>query len=101
MAKKKTTSNKTNHIVTECYYTTETVSQLLSISPRTIHYYRKRGLIQSKRAEGGKEIGTVLHSRDDIETLKRIKRLTEELGVNLAGVEIILDLLERLEGEEK
>lgn len=101
MAKKKISSDKTKHITAECYYTTETVSQLLSISPRTIHYYRKRGLIQSKRAEGVKETGTVLHSRNDIETLKRIKRLTEDMGVNLAGVEIILDLLERLEGEEK
>jgi MerR family transcriptional regulator/heat shock protein HspR len=100
MAKGKTKRSKTTSYVSlECYYTTETVSQLLSLSPQTIHYYRRRGLIRSRSTEADKEKG-VLYSRRDIETLKRIKHLTKELGVNLAGVEIILNLLERLEREE-
>ncbi len=100
MAKGKTKRSKTTSYVSwECYYTTETVSQLLSLSPRTIHYYRRRGLLRSRGTDTDKEKG-VLYSRKDIETLKRIKRLTEELGVNLAGVEIILNLLERLEREK-
>lgn len=100
MSKGKTKHSKTTSYVSlECYYTTETVSQLLSLSPRTIHYYRKRGLIRSRSTEADRE-KSALYSRKDIETLKRIKRLTEELGVNLAGVEIILNLLERLEKGE-
>lgn len=82
---------------TACYYTIETVAQLVSVSARTIRYYEKRGFIQSKNIEKDKSKGTRLYNRADIERLKRIKRLTKELGVNLAGVEIIMNLLKRLE----
>ncbi len=97
MAKKKKPVVKTERVKSaECYYTIETVAQLVSLSPESIRYYEERGLIQSK-VVGEKG---VLYSRKEIAILKRVKLLTEELEVNLPGVEIILNLLARLEKEE-
>lgn len=61
--------------------------------PQTLRMYERMGLIRPKRINRKNR----LYSEADIERLRQIQRLTRDLGVNLAGVEIILDLLDRVE----
>jgi len=100
MAKKKSLRKASQPVTVECYYTIETVAQLLSLPPQTIRYYEEQGIIQSKNLAPAQK-APKLYSRHDIEILKRVRHLTEELGVNLPGVEIILHLLEQIEKENK
>lgn len=65
-------------------------SKLCGIHPQTLRQYERMGLIAPSRV-GAKNR---LYSEADIERVRRIQRLTQEIGVNLAGVEIILRLLE-------
>ncbi len=74
-------------------YMISVVSEMLGIHPQTLRLYEREGLIKPKRSGGN----TRLFSDEDVEKLELILRLTRELGVNLAGVEIILSLRERLE----
>jgi MerR family transcriptional regulator/heat shock protein HspR len=69
------------------------VSEMLGIHPQTLRLYEREGFIKPKRSGGN----TRLYSDDDIEKLEMILRLTRELGVNLAGVEVILSMRERME----
>lgn len=62
------------------------------IHPQTLRMYEREGLVMPKRVGKNR-----LYSDRDIERLRQIQRFTQELGVNLAGVQIILDLLERME----
>ncbi|MDH4387679.1 MAG: chaperone modulator CbpM [Fimbriimonas sp.] len=68
-------------------------AQLCSVHPQTLRQYERLGLIIPSRA-GAKNR---LYSESDIMRVRRIQRLTQELGVNLAGVEIILRLLDDME----
>ncbi len=68
-------------------------SRLCNIHPQTLRQYERIGLIQPSRV-GAKNR---LYSEADIEKVRRIQRLTQEVGVNLAGVEIILRLLEDMD----
>ncbi len=68
-------------------------AQLCNVHPQTLRQYEKLGLISPARV-GAKNR---LFSELDIARVKRIQRLTQELGVNLAGVEIILKLLDDLD----
>ena len=63
-----------------------------SIHPQTLRMYERLGLVTPKRIGKNR-----LYSEKDIERVRQIQRLTQELGVNLAGVEVILGLLEKLE----
>ena len=79
------------------YYKLETVSEMFSIEPAIIEKYETIGLISSKiicREKGQEIIG---YTENEVETIRKIKLLTEEMEVNLPGVEIILNLLKRLE----
>lgn len=69
------------------------VSEMLGIHPQTLRIYEREGFIKPKRTEGN----TRLYSEDDVEKLEMILRLTRELGVNLAGVEVILSMREKME----
>ncbi len=69
------------------------VSEMLGIHPQTLRLYEREGFIKPKRTEGN----TRLYSEDDVEKLEMILRLTRELGVNLAGVEVILSMREKME----
>jgi MerR family transcriptional regulator/heat shock protein HspR len=60
--------------------------------PQTLRVYEEKGLVQPKRTAGN----TRLYSEADLERLRLIQRLTTELGLNLAGVEAVLDLEEQL-----
>lgn len=68
-------------------------ARLVEMHPQTLRYYERAGLLKPTRSSGKIR----LYSQREIERLRKIARLTNELGVNLAGVEIIIDLTERLE----
>ena len=68
------------------------VAQRYNIHPQTLRLYEREGLLRPSRTDGN----TRLYSDEDLERLETILTLTRELGVNLAGVEIILNLRERM-----
>ncbi len=68
-------------------------AKLVSLHPQTLRYYDRIGLIRPSRTQGRMR----LYSQRDVETLRKIARLTEQLGVNLAGVEVILNMARRIE----
>ena len=63
-------------------------AELARMHPQTLRMYEARGLIEPKRSPKG----TRLYSQEDVEKLRRIQEMTAELGLNLAGVERVLDL---------
>lgn len=77
----------------EPVYMIGVAAKLCDVHPQTLRLYERIGLIRPKRVSSKNR----LYSQADIERLQQIQRLTQELGVNLAGVEIILDLLERMQ----
>ena len=68
------------------------VSKMLGVHPQTLRLYEREGLVMPQRTKR-----TRLYSQEDVERLAMIIRLTRELGVNRAGVDIILRLRHRLE----
>jgi MerR family transcriptional regulator/heat shock protein HspR len=74
------------------YFTISVVSSMFNIHPQTLRLYEREGLLQPDRSAGN----TRLYSRQDIEHLNTILNLTREMGVNLAGVSIIMELLKKL-----
>lgn len=68
-------------------------AELLQIHPQTLRQFEREGLITPTRSPGN----TRLYSEDDLERMRMILRLRRELGVNLAGIEIILDMREKME----
>jgi MerR family transcriptional regulator/heat shock protein HspR len=72
-------------------------AELAEMHPQTLRMYEQRGLIEPKRSPKG----TRLYSLHDVERLRRIQEMTAELGLNLAGVERVLELEERLEASQK
>ena len=76
----------------EPYFVISVVSKMLNIHPQTIRHYERLGFLNPHRTEGNMR----LFSRRDVERLEQICTFTN-LGVNLAGVEIIVKLLEKME----
>jgi len=76
------------------YYMISAVSQKYGIHPQTLRLYEREGLLKPSRTEGN----TRLYSEEDLEQLETILALTRDLGVNLAGVEIILNMRRKIEG---
>jgi MerR family transcriptional regulator, heat shock protein HspR len=74
------------------YFTISIVSQMYGVHPQTLRLYEREGLLIPHRSEGNRR----LYSREDLRRLKIILSLTRELGVNLAGVEIILGMRDRM-----
>jgi len=72
-------------------------AELAEMHPQTLRMYEQRGLIEPKRSPKG----TRLYSHEDVEKLRRIQQMTAELGLNLAGVERVLELEEQLERTRK
>jgi MerR family transcriptional regulator/heat shock protein HspR len=68
-------------------------AELADMHPQTLRMYEARGLIEPKRSPKG----TRLYSQEDVERLRRIQEMTGDLGLNLAGVERVLQLEEQLE----
>jgi MerR family transcriptional regulator/heat shock protein HspR len=68
-------------------------AELADMHPQTLRMYEQRGLIEPKRSPKG----TRLYSHEDVERLRRIQAMTNDLGLNLAGVEHVLRLEQELE----
>lgn len=68
-------------------------ARLLACHPQTLRLYEREGLIEPARTESGVR----LYSDADIELLRRIQSFTQDLGVNLAGVQVIFKLLDQME----
>lgn len=75
-------------------YVISVAAELVDMHPQTLRLYERKGLIRPGRSSGK----TRLYSERDIEHLREIRRLTQELGVNLAGVEEIMRLRHELDG---
>jgi MerR family transcriptional regulator/heat shock protein HspR len=73
------------------------VAEQYQIHPQTLRLYEREGLLAPSRSEGN----TRLYTDDDLERLEVILKLTRELGVNLAGVEIILNMREKMSAMQR
>lgn len=73
-------------------YSISVVSDILNIHPQTIRCYERKGLIKPTRTEGN----TRLFSDDDLDKIKMILRLSNDLGVNLAGIEVIFNMRDKI-----
>lgn len=69
-------------------------AELAEMHPQTLRMYESRGLIEPQRSPKG----TRLYSQEDVDRLRRIQEMTAELGMNLAGVERVFELEEKLAG---
>ena len=74
-------------------YTISAVADQYGIHPQTLRLYEREGLLKPSRSEGN----TRLYTDSDLERLELILSLTRDLGVNLAGVEIILNMREKMD----
>ena len=74
-------------------YVISVAAELVDMHPQTLRLYERKGLIEPSRSAGK----TRLYSQRNIEQLREIRRLTQELGVNLAGVEEIIRLRQKLD----
>lgn len=75
------------------YYMISVVAKSYGIHPQTLRLYEREGLLRPSRTEGN----TRLYSEDDLRQLEVILNLTRDLGVNLAGVEIVLNMRRKME----
>ena len=73
-------------------YVISIAARILGTQTYTLRYYERIGLIEPKRSQGNIR----LYSDRDIDLLRRVKTLVEDMGVNLAGVEVILRLVQRM-----
>lgn len=74
-------------------YMISAVAETYDIHPQTLRLYDREGLLKPSRSEGN----TRLYTEEDLERLELILSLTRDLGVNLAGVEVILNMRSRME----
>jgi len=74
-------------------YMISAVAETYGIHPQTLRLYEREGLLKPSRSDGN----TRLYTQEDLERLEVILNLTRDLGVNLAGVEVILNMRQRLE----
>ena len=78
-------------------YMISAVAEQYAIHPQTLRLYEREGLLAPSRSDGN----TRLYTDDDLERLEVILKLTRDLGVNLAGVEIILNMREKMEAMQQ
>jgi MerR family transcriptional regulator, heat shock protein HspR len=83
-----TMENRANEPV----YVISIAAKKVDMHPQTLRLYERMGLVKPARLGSNR-----LYSDADIERLRQIQRLTQEMGVNLAGVEVILNLLEKID----
>jgi MerR family transcriptional regulator, heat shock protein HspR len=78
-------------------YRISVVAEMLAIHPQTLRLYERKGLIRPGRTTGR----TRLYSAEDVEEIRLILRLSRDLGVNLAGVEIILKMRRQMQAMQQ
>ena len=74
------------------FYHISAVAQMYDIHPQTLRLYEREGLLKPSRSDGN----TRLYSEDDLNQLEFILSLTRELGVNLAGVEVVINMKQKI-----
>ncbi len=77
---------------TEPRYVISIAARMLSVQTHTLRYYEKIGIIEPSRSQGNIR----LYSERDVAWLRRVKTLMDDLGVNLAGVEVILRMAQQM-----
>jgi len=75
------------------YYHISSVAKMYNVHPQTLRLYEREGLLQPSRSEGN----TRLYTEEDLKQLEFILSLTRDLGVNLAGIEVILNMKKKME----
>jgi MerR family transcriptional regulator/heat shock protein HspR len=78
-------------------YMISAVAEMYNIHPQTLRLYEREGLLIPSRSDGN----TRLYGKEDLAQLEVILKLTRDMGVNLAGIEIILNMRKRMEEMEK
>ena len=78
-------------------YVISVAARMIQVHTQTLRYYEREGLLEPARSRGNIR----LYSQKDIEKLRRIKTLTEELGLNLAGVQVALRMMDRMAEMER
>jgi MerR family transcriptional regulator/heat shock protein HspR len=78
-------------------YVISVAARMIGVHAQTLRYYERMGLIEPSRSQGNIR----LYSMRDIERVRQVKTLMNDLGVNLAGVEVILRLAERMAEMER
>ena len=78
-------------------YVISVAARMVGVHAQTLRYYERMGLLEPSRSPGNLR----LYSPRDVERLRRIKSLITDLGVNLAGVEVVLRLLRQMEEMEE
>ncbi|MDX6690358.1 MAG: MerR family transcriptional regulator, heat shock protein HspR [Solirubrobacteraceae bacterium] len=91
-ARRRTTTTRIEVSSDRGVFMISVAAELADMHPQTLRMYEQRGLIEPKRSPKG----TRLYSQEDVERLRRIQQMTAELGLNLAGVEKVLELEEQL-----
>ena len=79
------------------YYHISTVANIYDVHPQTLRLYEREGLLKPSRSKGN----TRLYSEEDLEQLEFILNLTRDLGVNLAGVEVAMNMKKKMEKIEQ
>ena len=93
MASRRTTTRITAKLTNDRgVFMISVAAELAEMHPQTLRMYEARGLIEPKRSPKG----TRLYSQDDVDRLRRIQEMTTEWGMNLAGVERVLEMEEKL-----
>ena len=75
------------------YYHISSVAKMYNVHPQTLRLYEREGLLKPSRSEGN----TRLYTEEDLKQLEFILSLTRDLGVNLAGIEVILNMKKKME----
>lgn len=88
MTRRRTTTTRIEVSSDRGVFMISVAAELADMHPQTLRMYEQRGLIEPKRSPKG----TRLYSQEDVELLRRIQQMTAELGLNLAGVEKVLEL---------
>ena len=78
-------------------YMISAVAETYGIHPQTLRLYEREGLLKPSRSDGN----TRLYTQEDVERLELILNLTRDLGVNLAGVEVILNMRKRMKDMQR
>ncbi len=78
-------------------YVISVAARMLGVHAQTLRYYERAGMIEPSRSRGNRR----MYSVEDMERLRRIKTLIDDLGVNLAGVEVIIRMGERMAEMER
>ena len=86
-----------HHDYEEPVYLISVVAKVLTVHPQTLRQYEREGLVRPSRTDGKMR----LYSQRDIDKIKMIQRLTRDLGVNLAGVDIVMQLKDKIDEYEE